>query len=370
MTDVQTPATQAEPSRLTFELKTPYTVHPNAIPASFLIKGLVRTGTMASLGGKPKIGKSSLARYMAVCVAKGEPFLGRATKRGEVLLISIEDDETIVNTSLETFGWNPNTDAAIHFVTDVGALNDRLPKLRSALQDHPTIKLVIIDHLSKFTRADDGNSYDDWLDVFATMRDLLKEFPQVSAVMTVHNKKVTPDDVFDSILGSTGIRAEFGANMAIFDDAGKRFFTSELRFGKKIDPVELLATIEEVKVFGSEPDENGEHPTVDVPAHFDIGTSKAVLDSETRAKTDHNKEQGYESRIIELLRSAPDGVLYNTVLDNVRGKTANVIASIKNLLAAEVITATGEKSSKSDPYTLHPNEGQLKMWEFTHRFAA
>jgi RecA-family ATPase len=56
-----------------------------------VIEGLLTQGGFSILAGKPKLGKSSLSRYEAVCVAKGQPFLGRDTTKGDVLLISLEE---------------------------------------------------------------------------------------------------------------------------------------------------------------------------------------------------------------------------------------------------------------------------------------
>src|ERR1700691_1892145 len=102
-----------------YHIKTPFNLPTDHVPPSYLIRGLIRTGKIASIGGKPKQGKSSLSRYMAVSVAKGQPFLGRATKRGAVLLVSLEDDDTDINTSLKSIGWNPEADAAIRYVTEL-----------------------------------------------------------------------------------------------------------------------------------------------------------------------------------------------------------------------------------------------------------
>ena len=54
-------------------------------------KGLLTQGGMSVLGAKPKQGKSSMARLFAVCTAKGTPFLGMETIKGDVLMLNLED---------------------------------------------------------------------------------------------------------------------------------------------------------------------------------------------------------------------------------------------------------------------------------------
>jgi hypothetical protein len=368
-TEVQnTPATQAPPSR-PYQIKTPFNLPTDHVPPSYLIHGLIRTGKIASIGGKPKQGKSSLSRFMAVAITKGEPFLGRATKRGEVLLVSFEDDDTDINTSLQAIGWNPETDAAIRWVTELprAGLVGRLDMIRSMLTDYPDTTLLVIDTLAKFGYAEDGNSFGDWLKVFEPIRDMLKDFPQVSTLVTLHCKKVIPEDVFDSILGSTGIRAEFETNMAMFEDGGKRFFTAEVRLGRKVEPTELLTTLEEVELYGSVPDEHGTLMAT-VPTHFALGSSKAVLDSAAKAKEDSAKQQDHEGDVINVLRSSSDGVLYQTAIPAAGGNRTNVISAIDKLTAEGVIKTTGAKKSKRNPYTLHLNPERLSVWEFTHQY--
>ncbi len=60
-------------------------------PTPFLVDGLLPEYGFSIVTAKPKQGKSSLMRYLAVSVAKGSPFLGRTTTPGETLLISLED---------------------------------------------------------------------------------------------------------------------------------------------------------------------------------------------------------------------------------------------------------------------------------------
>jgi RecA-family ATPase len=185
---VTTVATDASP-RLTFDIHPPFTIFPDAAPADYLITGLIKAGSCISLSAKAKQGKSSLARYMATCISKGSPFLGRDTQRGEVLIVSIEDGDFHINTCLTALDWNPQTDSAINLVTSVtGTIAEKLQRLRHALQDHPDTKLVIIDTLPKFAKVKDVNSYDDWLELFDPLRQMLKDFPSVSVVFTVHAK--------------------------------------------------------------------------------------------------------------------------------------------------------------------------------------
>ncbi|HWK68592.1 MAG TPA: AAA family ATPase [Rhizobiaceae bacterium] len=77
--------------------------HGSSTAGAFLIKGLVRIGTLISMNGRPGAGKTTLLIEIARCLDVGEPFLGRETKRTAVCYIAAEDEGDIVN-RLEALG--------------------------------------------------------------------------------------------------------------------------------------------------------------------------------------------------------------------------------------------------------------------------
>lgn len=71
--------------------------------AEAVIKGLVRTGTLIAVGGRPGAGKTALMVAIADTLDKGEPFLGRDTKPTTVAYIAAEDGGDVAN-RLEAIG--------------------------------------------------------------------------------------------------------------------------------------------------------------------------------------------------------------------------------------------------------------------------
>src|SRR5579859_7224612 len=216
--------------------------NPNAPKAKFLIGGLLTEGGLAALVAKPKHSKSSISRYAAVCVAKGKPFLGRDTQRGEVLLVSIEDPIQHVENCLSVLEWNPESDESIHVIDTVSANTEsNINALREVLQSHLAIRLVVIDTFAKFGRVRDMNEYSPWLKVFDPLKQLRADFPHVSFLCLLHARKTTGDDFFDSMLGSSALRGEFDSNIAIFQENGQRVITAECRIGRPLVPTILNA---------------------------------------------------------------------------------------------------------------------------------
>src|SRR5690242_16625277 len=114
-----TDQTQSKP---TLKFIQPYsTFDPDANPVRipYVIDGLFAMGGFSLLAAKPKAGKSSLSRYAAVCVTKGQPFLDRETEKGEVILISLEDPRNHLDNCLSALGWNPKTDSAIQIAEEL-----------------------------------------------------------------------------------------------------------------------------------------------------------------------------------------------------------------------------------------------------------
>ncbi|OWK18283.1 hypothetical protein AJ88_03570 [Mesorhizobium amorphae CCBAU 01583] len=71
--------------------------------ADAVIKGLVRTGTLIAVGGRPGAGKTALMVAIADTLDRGEPFLGRDTKPTTVAYIAAEDGGDVAN-RLEAIG--------------------------------------------------------------------------------------------------------------------------------------------------------------------------------------------------------------------------------------------------------------------------
>lgn len=71
--------------------------------ADAIIKGLVRTGTLIAVGGRPGAGKTALMVAIADTLDRGEPFFGRDTKQTTVAYIAAEDGSDVAN-RLEAIG--------------------------------------------------------------------------------------------------------------------------------------------------------------------------------------------------------------------------------------------------------------------------
>lgn len=68
-------------------------------PLNFIIETLLSQG-LHILAGSPKVGKSWLALWLSVQVAKGEPVWGMEVKQGTTLYLCLEDSRLRVQNRL------------------------------------------------------------------------------------------------------------------------------------------------------------------------------------------------------------------------------------------------------------------------------
>jgi hypothetical protein len=347
------------PSPFTLQFIEPYgTFHegnPVAIP--YVIDGLLTQGGFSALAGKPKSGKSSVARYEAVCVAKGQPFLDRVTTRGEVILISLEDPRNHVDNCLKSLGYDPKTDARIRIVEKLAPrIEQTIDAIGNALSTMPNVRLVIVDTLAKLLRVGDLNDYMATLSAVEQLHDLARTFPHLHIQGLAHSKKMKTDDPFDALLGSVALRGEPDTTIAMYVEGGQRVIATETRIGRNIPPT--IVSAELVPSAGA-----------DVVTNFSLGEVFDQFQSARSEKADRKRKVTHEEKIITYLQgrdayTAPQEM----TLENVEGRRESKFAAIEILKEAGVLTVTGTKQSPTDPLVLHLNIEALPQYNFLNRF--
>src|SRR5216684_5831244 len=344
-----------EPEKFQLKFVSPYSTfqdgEPTRIP--FVIEGLLTQGGFSALGAKPKQGKSSLSRYQAVCVAKGIPFLGRNTVRGEVILISLEDPLNHVDNCLKTLGYDLLNDSRIRILEQLPSdFKESLVLLEEQLHKMPDVRLIIVDTLAKFIRVRDLNDYMLTLEAVEQLHRLARKFPHLHIQGLAHCKKFQTDDPFDSLLGSTALRGEPDTNIALFQDSGQRVIVSETRMGKNFIPTILEAEVVE-------------SAGCDVVKDFSLGQSLDEWTKKKNEKAGKQTEVTYEQRIIQYLQGCEKhSASQQLVLMNVEGRRERLLEALENLKSSAVLTVTGVKQSPVNPLTVTLNPDRL-AW---HRF--
>jgi len=168
----------------------------------WLLEGILPAAGVSLLAAKPKTGKSTWARGLALAVARGEPFLGRVTTAGSVLYLALEEKRNEVKNHFAALGARGDEPLHAHI--------DRAPAGAVAaaaliIAEHKPV-LVIVDPLLKFTRVRDAN---DYAEITAKLEPLMVLARESGAhlLLVYHAGKSVRSDPVDAALGSTAFAA-------------------------------------------------------------------------------------------------------------------------------------------------------------------
>ncbi|MDQ3816074.1 MAG: AAA family ATPase [Acidobacteriota bacterium] len=158
-------------------------------------------GGFSICAAKPKVGKSTLARNLAVNVSQGSDFFGRSTTKGQVIYLCLEEKRAEVASHFRRMGAG-GSDIFIHTGS---APDDALAALEGVIHRLQPV-LVVIDPLSRFVRLADFNSYGEVTRALEPLIDLARR--SGCHILAVHHNGKGERDGGDALLGSTGF---FGA---------------------------------------------------------------------------------------------------------------------------------------------------------------
>lgn len=267
----------------------------------FVIKDLIPTG-LTLLAGSAKVGKSWLALWLSVMVAKGEKIWGFESVKGTTLYLCYEDNEIrIQNRLLEITDDAPSN---VHFCTEVSKLGGELEtRIRNFIAEHSDTKLIIIDTLQTIRQANTESTYSNDYSDLTILKNLADEY-KIAIVLIHHFRKQKDGDVFNQITGSTGLQ---GAVDTIFTLAqnkrGERTATLSC-IGRDIESRELELERSEENVWIKISDSLSESSIID------INFIKAVEDF----MNDKENYLGNATELSTLLNEKSDDKFSNKVI--------------------------------------------------------
>ena len=184
-------------------------------PLNFVVDTLLSQG-LHILAGSPKVGKSWLALWLSVMVAKGEPIWGMPVKQGTTLYLCLEDSTLRIQNRL--FEITEDAPANVHFSTGSDILGKGLEEqLCSFLAEHPDTVLVINDTLQMIRSTSYDNTYaNDYRDLSALKR--IADAHGIAILLIHHLRKETADDVFSRISGTTAISGAVDSSFTLVEE--------------------------------------------------------------------------------------------------------------------------------------------------------
>jgi RecA-family ATPase len=270
------------------------------------------------LVAKPKAGKSTLARNLALAVAQGRHFFGKSTQQGSVIYLALEEKRSEVGKHFRDMGATGEEDI---YIFAASAPVDALKLIRAEAEQRKPV-LIIIDPLFRLTRVKDGN---DYAQVTAALEPLLVLARETRAhVLCVHHAGKGDREGGDSILGSTAIFAAVDTALILKRSERYRTISSIQRYGEDLSETVL---------------------------HFDPQTRTVTLGA--------TKEQEEGDRIAEAILAClkvqeedqeKGHALTQAELDEeVEGKTVFKRRALKSLVDGKQVERIG-KGGKGDPF--------------------
>jgi hypothetical protein len=280
---------------------------------AWLVDDLLPGSGFSLLVAKPKVGKTTLARNLALCVAQGKDFLGRKTQQGLVIYLALEEKRSEVRKHFRDMGATGTED--IH-LSVASAPADGLQQVRAAAERLKPV-LIIIDPLFRLTRVKDSN---DYAQVTQALEPLLVLARETGAhVLCVHHAGKGNREGGDSILGSTAIFGTVDTALMMRKMEGYRTLQSEQRYGASLEETVL---------------------------RYDA-TTRTVSLGDTKEAEDLTR---LSQAISEYLQGQTAPVTEAVIDDTVEGRRGLRKKALRQLVAEGKVTRHG-KGGKADPFT-------------------
>lgn len=286
-------------------------------PTEWLVDGLLPHSGTSLMNAKPKAGKSVLAQNLAVCVAQGTPFLGRATTAGPVLYLALEEKQAEVKRHMLALGAGLDDDLYFYVAA---APDDGMAWLCNAATKYAPV-LIIVDTWHRFTRVRDIN---DYAAVNLAMEPLTTLARQSGAhlLFTHHANKGLGGDAGDAVLGSTALYGAVDTLVSMKRTGERRTVLSIQRYGDDLP---------------------------ESVAEMDPNTFRVTLCG-TRQEVD---ERDVAGDILAFLQETGTPETREKIEDNTEGQTGVIRAALKRLQADGQVTRTGE-GRRNAPYHYQP----------------
>jgi 5S rRNA maturation endonuclease (ribonuclease M5) len=279
----------------------------------WVVDEMLPSGGLSVLASKPKVGKSTLARYLALCIAKGLPFLDRQVIQGSVLYFAFEEKLEEVKIHFQDMGADGSEKIAIY--AGMASTNALEQIKHDILIVKP--KLVVIDTLFKLIRVVDAN---DYIQISYALEPLLQAARDTDAhILCVHHTNKNWKQDMDSILGSTAIYGGVDTSLLLRISKGKqRIISTSQRYGKDLDDTIL--------------------------AFDSMARTMSVLGKALR-----NVGKNLDDKILEFLSKQGHPVTEEEIIGNVRGSTSKKRTALRGLCSLDKVNKEG-KGKKGSPY--------------------
>lgn len=224
-------------------------------PTRWIWEDCLPVRNLSLLVAKPKVGKSTFAVALSICIARGYPFLGRGMQQSSVAYLSLDANLADILETFKVFGLKDSDPLYLH----AGRAPDKaLSWLLEKVTQH-AIRFVVIDTMQRLFRFRDLNDY-------ATISNDLEPILDSNAhIMLLHHAGKAQGDDLDSAIGSTALRglAYSFLHLKRLPDSTQRIFRTDQRGGRNFEEIaisngeigfiEKVGTKEDVEIEAAKP---------------------------------------------------------------------------------------------------------------------
>lgn len=266
----------------------------------FIAGGMLPAGGISILGAKPKVGKSTLARNLALSVARGRLFLDRETTQGVVLYVALEEKRSEVADDFRSMGGT-NESLQVH----TGIAPDKFyDNLIVSIARHKAC-LAVVDPMIMAVRIKDTNDY-------AEVYDKLGPYVLASREFGCHIMFLHHMNKMDDLLGSIGFKGVCDTIMLMrkHPETSTRTLETEQRYG-----TDLAAT-----VIAMDPDTKITSP---------MGQLAEVQLHEV------------EDQIVDFLKDVGEPVTERQIWEHMKGDNARTAKALRRLVEYTTVEREG-----------------------------
>lgn len=194
---------------------------------SWVVDRMLPSGGLSMLAAKPKAGKSTLARNLALSIARGEPFLGRESSPGLVLYFGLEEKRGEVSSHFRRMGADEE-----EILVHVGASPEHAMQALTEIVTRERPILVIVDPLFHLIRIGDANDYAQVLKALQPLMNLARGTG--AHILVTHHMGKAERGEGDGVLGSTALYGAVDCLLEIRKRTDGRTVVTRQRYGEDL----------------------------------------------------------------------------------------------------------------------------------------
>jgi hypothetical protein len=205
-------------------------------PERWLVDGMLLYDGFSMLSGQPKLGKSTDARNLALCTARGIPFLGRRTEQVRTLYCGFEENPAVMTDHFKAMG--ARGDDLLFARAGLVPADDRIKWIEQKIIEFKP-KMVILDPLSRVIRVEDWSAYGGMTAALEPFILMGQKYHCHVCIVHHESKGRLGESSGNKVLGSTALYGSVETLISVSASRGYFSIESSQRTGVNLPPTAI-----------------------------------------------------------------------------------------------------------------------------------